>query len=147
MRKWKKWESETNSLEYQFANGKKKRRTMSLFLFLHRLNAAPSWGIGMHAWAEWSWWSSCIADPSRFRFTHQTSFVKRHLGLSSTPGVRWIVSSMDHLQLSLFFFLIVFHLINLRSPNIPRCRWRSSGSSSHRWPRWTTWPCGKDSSM
>lgn len=50
MRRWKKWELETNSLEYQFAN-----------------------------------------DPSRFRFTHQTSFVKRHLGLSSTPGVRWIV--------------------------------------------------------
>ncbi|CAN6302456.1 unnamed protein product [Urochloa humidicola] len=51
MRRWKKWESETNSLEYQFAT-----------------------------------------DPSRFRFTHQTSFVKRHLGASSTPGVRWIVA-------------------------------------------------------
>ncbi|KAL6645410.1 hypothetical protein ACP70R_017018 [Stipagrostis hirtigluma subsp. patula] len=51
MKKWKKWESETTSVEYQFAN-----------------------------------------DPSRFRFTHQTSFVKRHLGLSSTPGVRWIVA-------------------------------------------------------
>ncbi|KAM0946809.1 hypothetical protein DsansV1_C08g0079471 [Dioscorea sansibarensis] len=51
MRKWKSWESETSSLEYQFSN-----------------------------------------DPSRFRFTHQTSFVKRHLGLSSTPGVRWIVA-------------------------------------------------------
>uniref|UniRef100_A0A0E0LBQ0 MLO-like protein n=2 Tax=Oryza punctata TaxID=4537 RepID=A0A0E0LBQ0_ORYPU len=52
MKKWKKWESETNSLEYQFAN-----------------------------------------DPSRFRFTHQTSFVKRHLGsFSSTTGLRWIVA-------------------------------------------------------
>lgn len=51
MKTWKKWESETASLEYQFAN-----------------------------------------DPSRFRFTHQTSFVKQHLGLSSTPGVRWIVA-------------------------------------------------------
>ncbi|KAF0931621.1 hypothetical protein E2562_005585 [Oryza meyeriana var. granulata] len=52
MKKWKKWESETNSLEYQFAN-----------------------------------------DPSRFRFTHQTSFVKRHLGsFSSTRGLRWIVA-------------------------------------------------------
>nr|AAK60567.1 MLo1 protein [Triticum aestivum] len=52
MRTWKKWETETASLEYQFAN-----------------------------------------DPARFRFTHQTSFVKRHLGLSSTPGVRWVVAS------------------------------------------------------
>ncbi|XP_040381059.1 MLO protein homolog 1-like [Oryza brachyantha] len=52
MKKWKKWESETNSLEYQFEN-----------------------------------------DPLRFRFTHQTSFVKRHLGsFSSTPGLRWIVA-------------------------------------------------------
>jgi len=51
MRRWKKWEQETNSLEYQFAT-----------------------------------------DPSRFRFTNQTSFVKRHLGLPSTPGVRWIVA-------------------------------------------------------
>jgi len=51
MRKWKKWEAETASLEYQFSN-----------------------------------------DPSRFRFTHQTSFVKRHMGLSSITGVRWIVA-------------------------------------------------------
>ncbi|TKV98437.2 hypothetical protein SEVIR_9G559300v4 [Setaria viridis] len=33
-----------------------------------------------------------LADPSRFRFTNQTSFVKRHLGVSSTPGVRWMVA-------------------------------------------------------
>ncbi|XP_048574504.1 LOW QUALITY PROTEIN: MLO protein homolog 1-like [Triticum urartu] len=51
MKQWKKWESETASLEYQFAN-----------------------------------------DPSRCRFTHQTTFVRRHLGLSSTPGVRWVVA-------------------------------------------------------
>ncbi|XP_037426544.1 MLO protein homolog 1 isoform X1 [Triticum dicoccoides] len=51
MKQWKKWESETASLEYQFAN-----------------------------------------DPSRSRLTHQTTFVRRHLGLSSTPGVRWVVA-------------------------------------------------------
>ncbi|XP_038972433.1 MLO protein homolog 1-like [Phoenix dactylifera] len=51
MKKWKTWEAETASLEYQFSN-----------------------------------------DPSRFRFTHQTSFVKRHVGLSSTPGIRWMVA-------------------------------------------------------
>ncbi|KAJ0969392.1 hypothetical protein J5N97_022269 [Dioscorea zingiberensis] len=49
MKKWRAWETETTSLEYQFSN-----------------------------------------DPSTFRLTHQTSFVKRHLGLSSTPGIRWI---------------------------------------------------------
>ncbi|KAK2660925.1 hypothetical protein Ddye_007458 [Dipteronia dyeriana] len=51
MHKWKVWESETSSFEYQFTN-----------------------------------------DPSRFRFTHQTSFVKRHSGFSRTPGIRWIVA-------------------------------------------------------
>ncbi|TXG51894.1 hypothetical protein EZV62_021063 [Acer yangbiense] len=51
MQKWKVWESETSSFEYQFTN-----------------------------------------DPSRFRFTHQTSFVKRHSGFSRTPGIRWIVA-------------------------------------------------------
>ncbi|XP_058080207.1 MLO protein homolog 1-like [Magnolia sinica] len=51
MKRWKKWESETASLEYQFTN-----------------------------------------DPARFRFTHQTSFVRRHTGLSKTPGVRWMVA-------------------------------------------------------
>ncbi|KAL5557690.1 hypothetical protein UlMin_033901 [Ulmus minor] len=51
MMKWKTWELETSSLEYQFTN-----------------------------------------DPARFRFTRQTSFVRRHSGLSRTPGIRWIVA-------------------------------------------------------
>ncbi|KAL5705997.1 MLO protein 1 [Ranunculus cassubicifolius] len=51
MSKWKSWEAETTSLEYQFTN-----------------------------------------DPARFRFAHQTSFVKRHTGLSTKPGIRWIVA-------------------------------------------------------
>lgn len=33
-----------------------------------------------------------MADPSRFRFAHQTSFVRRHSGWSRMPGIRWIVS-------------------------------------------------------
>ncbi|KHN20094.1 MLO protein like 1 [Glycine soja] len=51
MKKWKAWEAETSSLEYQFTN-----------------------------------------DPSRFRFAHQTSFVRRHSGWSRMPGIRWIVA-------------------------------------------------------
>ncbi|GKB02096.1 MLO protein homolog 1-like protein [Tanacetum coccineum] len=51
MKKWKKWEAETTSLEYEFTN-----------------------------------------DPARFRFAHQTSFVKRHTGLSTKPGIRWVVA-------------------------------------------------------
>jgi mlo protein len=33
-----------------------------------------------------------LVDPSRFRLAHQTSFVRRHSGWSTTPGLRWIVS-------------------------------------------------------
>ncbi|XP_027357000.1 MLO protein homolog 1-like [Abrus precatorius] len=51
MKKWKAWEAETSSLEYEFTN-----------------------------------------DPARFRFAHQTSFVRRHSGWSRMPGIRWIVA-------------------------------------------------------
>ncbi|KAK1384176.1 hypothetical protein POM88_021911 [Heracleum sosnowskyi] len=51
LKKWKSWELETSSLEYQFTN-----------------------------------------DPSRFRFAHQTSFVRRHSGLPTMPGVGYIVA-------------------------------------------------------
>ncbi|THF98104.1 hypothetical protein TEA_013410 [Camellia sinensis var. sinensis] len=49
VKKWKAWEQETNSLEYQFNN-----------------------------------------DPARFRFAHQTSFVRQHSGFSTMPGLRWV---------------------------------------------------------
>ncbi|XP_028116974.1 MLO protein homolog 1-like isoform X2 [Camellia sinensis] len=51
VKKWKAWEQETNSLEYQFNN-----------------------------------------DPARFRFAHQTSFVRQHSGFSTMPGLRWVVA-------------------------------------------------------
>ncbi|KAK1400716.1 Seven transmembrane MLO family protein [Heracleum sosnowskyi] len=51
MMKWKAWESETSSLEYQVT-----------------------------------------IDPRRLRFTHQTTFVKRHVGFSRKPLIRWIVA-------------------------------------------------------
>ncbi|KAF5767089.1 hypothetical protein HanXRQr2_Chr14g0620291 [Helianthus annuus] len=31
-------------------------------------------------------------DPTRFRLAHETSFVKRHTGLSTKPGIRWLVA-------------------------------------------------------
>ncbi|BBN68340.1 Seven transmembrane MLO family protein, partial [Prunus dulcis] len=60
MKKWKAWESETSSLEYQFTN-----------------------------------------DPSRFRFIRQTSFIKRHSGFSTMPGIRWIMQYQKTLNQSL----------------------------------------------
>ncbi|KAL3525155.1 hypothetical protein ACH5RR_013527 [Cinchona calisaya] len=51
MKRWKSWEQETTSLQYQFSN-----------------------------------------DPSRFRFVHQTSFVRQYNGFSTKPGIRWIAA-------------------------------------------------------
>lgn len=51
MKKWKTWELETSSIEYQFTN-----------------------------------------DPTRFRLARQTSFVRRHSGISTAPGIKWIVA-------------------------------------------------------
>lgn len=58
---------------------------------------------------KWYWSSNVLAlvvlelDPSRFRFTRQTSFVKRHTGLSATPGLRWIVRPI------LFIYFPFYH--------------------------------------
>ncbi|KAI3947831.1 hypothetical protein MKX01_034496 [Papaver californicum] len=62
MKKWKAWEAETSSSEYQSTN-----------------------------------------DPAKYRFTHQTSFVKRHSGLFTKPGIRWVESPEKS-----FYFLVAF---------------------------------------
>lgn len=51
VKKWKSWEQETASLNYQLTN-----------------------------------------DPSRFRFVHQTSFIRQYSGFSTKPGIRWIAA-------------------------------------------------------
>ncbi|KAF6999319.1 hypothetical protein CFC21_015367 [Triticum aestivum] len=61
----------------------------------------------MKQWKKWASETTSLKyqfanGPSRCRFTHQTTFVRRHLGLSSTPGVRWIVSFFLPLRSSLF---------------------------------------------
>ncbi|XP_051204580.1 protein MLO [Lolium perenne] len=53
--------------------------------------------LKMKKWKKWEAETASLEyqfanDPLRFRFTHQTSFVKRHMGLSSVTGVRWIVA-------------------------------------------------------
>lgn len=53
--------------------------------------------LKMRKWKKWEAETASLEyqfanDPSRFRFTHQTSFVKRHMGLSSVTGVRWVVA-------------------------------------------------------
>ncbi|KAA3467181.1 MLO protein-like protein 1-like [Gossypium australe] len=50
----------------------------------------------MKKWESWESETKTLEyqyrnDPSRFRLTHQTSFVKRHSGFSTIPGMRWII--------------------------------------------------------
>ncbi|XP_062216905.1 MLO protein homolog 1-like [Phragmites australis] len=77
---------------------------LHIFIFVlavfHVVYSVATMALGRLKMKKWKKWESETTsleyqfanDPSRFRFTHQTSFVKRHLGLSSTPGVRWIVA-------------------------------------------------------
>ncbi|KAL4579128.1 hypothetical protein LXL04_015264 [Taraxacum kok-saghyz] len=49
----------------------------------------------MKKWQAWEAETTSLEyeftnDPARFRFAHQTSFVKRHTGLSTKPGIRWV---------------------------------------------------------
>ncbi|KAF5747253.1 MLO protein 1-like [Tripterygium wilfordii] len=51
----------------------------------------------MKKWQAWESETSSVEyqftnDPARFRFAHQTSFVRRHSGISGIPGIRWIVA-------------------------------------------------------
>lgn len=40
----------------------------------------------------------CIADPTKFRFTHETSFVRQHMNvLNKTPASFYIVRSICQL--------------------------------------------------
>ncbi|XP_048129489.1 MLO protein homolog 1-like [Rhodamnia argentea] len=49
----------------------------------------------MKKWKAWEAESSSLEytyTHVRFRFTHQTSFVRRHFGFSKVPGIIWIVA-------------------------------------------------------
>jgi len=135
MKKWKKWEEETNSLEYQFATGKKNHR---VFLFLGWLKHACVSGVKLMRFFHCRSFAIPIHAPDIVReaapgpLEHSRS--QMDCEFNHAPEL-WIVSSC---------IAVAAGFVNL---NILRCRWDSSGSSSRRWPRWITWACGMDSSM
>uniref|UniRef100_A0A1D1XEP3 MLO-like protein n=1 Tax=Anthurium amnicola TaxID=1678845 RepID=A0A1D1XEP3_9ARAE len=77
---------------------------LHIFIFVlavfHVLYSAMTMGFAhakMRTWKTWESETNSLEykfsnDPARFRLTHQTSFVRRHVGLSSTPGIKWIVA-------------------------------------------------------
>ncbi|CAI9110446.1 OLC1v1010469C1 [Oldenlandia corymbosa var. corymbosa] len=59
----------------------------------------------MRKWAAWEEETTSLqyqftTDPSRFRFVHQTSFVRQYSGYSTKPGIRWIVAFFRQFFLS-----------------------------------------------
>jgi mlo protein len=70
---------------------------LAVFHVLYSVVTMALSGLKMKKWKKWEAETASLEyqfanDPSRFRFTHQTSFVRRHMGLSSVPGVRWVVA-------------------------------------------------------
>lgn len=80
---------------------------------------------------KWNW-PSCFCfffvDPARFRFTHQTSFVRRHAGVTRTPGLRWIVRCISSFSLCNQVVYFQQHRWNL--VKYPRTRLSQLNSSS-----------------
>ncbi|KAK8997072.1 hypothetical protein V6N11_020563 [Hibiscus sabdariffa] len=77
---------------------------LHIFIFalavFHVLYSVATIFLAMAKMKKWEAWESetktleyqYTNDPSRFRLTHQTSFVKRHSGFSTIPGIKWIVA-------------------------------------------------------
>ncbi|GMJ02794.1 MILDEW RESISTANCE LOCUS O 12 [Hibiscus trionum] len=77
---------------------------LHIFIFalavFHVLYSVATIFLAMAKMKKWEAWESetktleyqYTNDPSRFRLTHQTSFVKRHSGFSAMPGIKWIVA-------------------------------------------------------
>ncbi|KAG5529946.1 hypothetical protein RHGRI_030352 [Rhododendron griersonianum] len=86
-----------------------------------------------------------LADPSRFRFTHETSFVRRHTSFSKLPGLRWIAHFAPNSQFNfhkyikrsmeddfklvvgisvpLWIFAILFQLLNVYTYKLTEARY------------------------
>lgn len=119
MKRWKAWEEETSTLEYQLSNGNfrysspKHSFSVSTFLIIQQekllwLQWMVEFWDWLYAWIRCCLWRLvflCVqcsvtetnferdADPRRFKLTRQTSFGERHLKIWSNHHLFiWIVS-------------------------------------------------------
>ncbi|KAE9451347.1 hypothetical protein C3L33_16748, partial [Rhododendron williamsianum] len=99
MRKWKTWEDETKTLEYQYQNVLYKLcEAVDLVLVIWFRYQGP----GLRGKIRWC---VCSADPERFRFARETSFGRRHMDFwSHSPVLLWIVRPRS-IPTIFFFFL------------------------------------------
>ncbi|KAJ9541945.1 hypothetical protein OSB04_028451 [Centaurea solstitialis] len=77
---------------------------LHIFIFVlavfHILYSVVIIALGLAKMKKWQAWETETTsleyeftnDPARFRFAHQTSFVRRHTGLTTKPGIRWVVA-------------------------------------------------------
>jgi mlo protein len=81
IRAWKEWEKEAAGKDYEFSNG----ISACPFRLLIKANASIDLSV-------LSLNKPAAADPTRFRFTHETSFVRQHMNvLNKTPASFYIV--------------------------------------------------------
>lgn len=100
MRRWKRWEEEIKTPEYQFSHG-----TLVLFrniifwynddsilhyFFIGEVHVSSTKFYGL------TFICACIEDPERIRFARETSFGRRHLSSwTANPVLIWIVSQFN----------------------------------------------------
>ncbi|KAJ8629335.1 hypothetical protein MRB53_022658 [Persea americana] len=78
---------------------------LHIFIFVlavfHVLYSVITMALGQAKMKRWKAWELSVKDslehqfaddPAAFRFTHQTTFVRRHAAVTRTPGLRWIVA-------------------------------------------------------
>lgn len=104
IRGWKQWEQETTSHDYEFSNG----IVLHLFYLLHYHISVSYFTPHKGGAYELSNLTIHLTDPSRFRLTHETSFVRAHTSFwTRIPFFFYIVSN----AFCLFSFSFMYTVI------------------------------------
>ena len=103
IRGWKAWEAETSSHGYEFANGMMSDDVFNCFTSLSvkitssliLLISIPIYfEMLLHTISCQYWEFTMPADPSRFRLTHETSFVRAHASFWTRYSIFFYIVSL-----------------------------------------------------
>jgi mlo protein len=104
IRGWKEWEKEAAGQDYEFSNGMVQHhiyhskysvhRKMMMMIIISVIDPSPCDFIPSVLFKIYK--RTNDADPTRFRFTHETSFVRQHMNvLNKTPASFYIVITLS----------------------------------------------------
>lgn len=125
MRKWKAWEMETKTSEYQYAHGRfSSLENNAKYLMITGASFSENTSstldehiaIYLHFFSfynkKWIWLS--VADPERYRFARDTSFGRRHLSFwSRSSFLLWLVRPNKDSIVSFHITQTTRHFTNL----------------------------------